>query len=133
MLEKPQQKTPKTGNAPNSFDDLWVKDCDVHVEKLSDCNWWVGIYKPDGTRVSIDLTTVFQKIKVRVEEDTVQTLTPREIGWFRDPFHDDKVFHVTRVSEEHWYITPYRSHGSRKALGPSKVLTIDQWKRLEQI
>jgi hypothetical protein len=50
----------------DSLDDMFVKNCDVHIERMSSGFYWIGIYV-DGEIVHVDVHSK-RKIKARLRK-----------------------------------------------------------------
>lgn len=52
-----------------TLDDISIESvANVHIEQMDDNAWWVGIYLPDGRRLTFDITAE-RGLKIRMGED----------------------------------------------------------------
>jgi hypothetical protein len=69
----------------DTIDEIVISDCTVHVEMMSDQQWWIGITRADGGYWSGNFTTVSSRSRMRFTEQEREGFE-----WDRDDAHNER-------------------------------------------
>lgn len=61
-------------SADGQLDEFFAENAFIHIERMGDASWWIGIDLPDGQHWMINFGTVNRRAKVvfTIEKDSVE-------------------------------------------------------------
>jgi hypothetical protein len=69
----------------DTIDEIVISDCTVHIEMMSDQQWWIGITRADGGYWAGNFSTVSSRSRMRFTEQEREGF-----DWDRDDAHREK-------------------------------------------